>query len=269
MKKKTILISLTLFALTALTLAACGSDNDPAPAAAPWTWVSGADVVKQPGVYGTKGLADPDNIPGARVDAISWVDTGNILWLFGGGGYDSAGSFGRLNDLWKFDGANWTWVSGADARNQSGVYGTRGLADPANIPGARSNAISWVDNSDTLWLFGGYGYDSAGSPGRLNDLWKFDGTHWTWVSGSDVVDQPGVYGTRGLADPANIPGARSNAISWVDNSDTLWLFGGYGYDSAGSLSSLNDLWKFDGTNWTWMSGADVVDQSGANSRTAA
>lgn len=89
-------------------------------------------------------------------------------------GYDSTGNWGRQNNLWKFDGTNWTWVTGSDVRNQAGVYGIEGTADPANIPGGRNNGTSWIDSSDNLWLFGGYGYDSAGNGGMLNDLWKFE-----------------------------------------------------------------------------------------------
>jgi hypothetical protein len=32
---------------------------------------------------------------------------------------------------------------------------------------------SWIDSSGNLWLFGGYGYDSTGALGYLNDMW-----HW-------------------------------------------------------------------------------------------
>lgn len=67
----------------------------------------------------------------------------------------------------------WTWVSGANTRDQSGTYGTKGLPHPDNIPGARSDSISWLDSSGNFWLFGGYGSDSAGSSGWLNDLWKY------------------------------------------------------------------------------------------------
>ena len=59
------------------------------------------------------------------------------------------------------------------------------------------------------------------------------------MSGNNVVDQSEVYGTRGVADPANKPGARSSAVSWTDAKGNLWLFGGYG----GGLY-LNDLWMF-------------------------
>jgi len=229
-----------------------------------WTWISGSDVIAQPGVYGTRGVADPANVPGARQYSASWIDSSGNLWLFGGSGYDSAGDQGNLNDLWKFDGTEWTWVSGSDVIAQPGVYGTKGEADPANIPGARAQAASWIDSSGNFWLFGGTGRDStvAGS-GPLNDLWKFDGTSWTWISGGDVCFQPGVYGTKGEADPANVPGTRFSATSWIDSSGNFWLFGGYGRDStvAGS-GQLNDLWKFDGTSWTWVSGGDVCFQPG-------
>ena len=59
-----------------------------------------------------------------------------------------------------------------DTRNQTGVYGTKGLADAANVPGARYRSICWTDSNGNLWLFGGLGYDSGGSYGRLNDLWE-------------------------------------------------------------------------------------------------
>jgi hypothetical protein len=61
--------------------------------------------------------------------------------------------------------------------------------------------------------------------GFLNDLWKFDGTQWTWMSGSNISNQNGVYGTKGVAASANVPGARRNAISWIDSSNNLWPFG--------------------------------------------
>ncbi|MEE8388243.1 MAG: hypothetical protein V3R65_06695 [Acidiferrobacterales bacterium] len=138
----------------------------------------------------------------------------------------------------------WTWVSGSDVVGQSGVYGTKGTADGANVPGARYGSISWIDSSGDLWLFGGYGRDSAGTGGHLNDLWQFDGTNWTWVSGSNVVDQAGTYGVKGTADAANVPGARNYSISWLDGNGDLWLFGGDGYDSAGTEDTLNDLWRY-------------------------
>ncbi len=228
-----------------------------------WTWVSGSDVVNQSGTYFTKGTADSNNIPGARSDSVSWIDSNKNLWLFGGIGFDSMGTNSRLNDLWKFDGSNWTWISGSDVVNQSGIYGTKGQADAKNIPGAREGFVSWNDSSGNLWLFGGTGYDITGALRRLNDLWKFDGSNWTWVSGSSTGNQTGIYGEKGIASASSVPGSRRYLISWIDSSDNLWLFGGGGYDSTGIVGNLNDLWKFDGTSWTWVSGSDIRNQPGS------
>ena len=226
------------------------------------TWVNGSDTIDQASVYGIKGVPDPDNIPGARAVNASWADSDDNFWLFGGEGYDANGDNGWLNDLWKFDGTNWTWVSGSDIREQGGVYGIKGIADPANIPGARTDGVSWTDSNDNFWIFGGSGH-GADDNGGLNDLWKFDGVNWMWVSGSNMVEQFGVYGTKGIADPVNVPGARLWSVSWTDSKDNLWLFGGAGAASVGKMGgNLNDLWKFDGTNWTWVSGPDEGELAG-------
>ena len=233
-----------------------------------WTWVSGSDLGNQGGVYGTKGMADPSNVPGARELAVSCVDAASKFWLFGGWGADSAGNGGDLNDLWKYDPETlmWTWMSGDSVRDQIGVYGTKGTADPSNVPGAREMATIWLDSNDKLWLFGGSGLDAAGDQGWLNDLWKYDPTtlEWTWMSGSNTVFQAGVYGTKGTADPSNVPGARDRAVSCTDSSGRLWLFGGEGLDSVGYYNDLNDLWRYDPVTleWTWVSGSNNGEQSG-------
>ena len=54
---------------------------------------------------------------------------------------------------------------------------------------------------------------------------------WTWISGSNSIDQIGIYGTLGIANISNIPGAREVSISWIDSNNNLWLFGGYGFSS--------------------------------------
>jgi len=238
------------------------------PATLEWTWVSGSSTVAQAGLYGTQGLAAPSNVPGARSSAVSWIDSNGNLWLFGGEGSATTGSYGCLNDLWEYSPTTleWTWVSGEDTANQAGIYGTKGSPDASNLPGGRYAAVSWIDSQGNLWMFGGYGYDSAGLKGDLSDLWEYDPAllEWTWVSGSDVIYQAGNYGTKGVTAPSNVPGAREGAVSWVDHQGNFWLFGGYGWDSAGSSGNFNDLWELNLTTheWTWMSGSNTGNQTG-------
>lgn len=233
-----------------------------------WTWISGSDLGFPQGDFGTLRISAPSNAPPGRRYAECWLDPSGNLWLFGGESRDPSDGDGNLNDLWKFDPVTleWTWMSGNMAMDQPGVYGTKGLAAPTNVPGARVRAASGSDPDGNLWLFGGFGYDSAGHSDYLNDLWKFDlGTlEWTWVSGSDMMDQPGIYGARGIADPLNIPGARVAAVSWFDAIGDFWIFGGVGHDSEDHVFTLNDLWKFDiaTLTWTWVSGSNVIGQPG-------
>lgn len=213
-----------------------------------WTWISGANTINQNGSYGTKGVASSTNIPGARQASVAWKDQSNNFWLFGGDGMDVSGTTNNyLNDLWKYDVSNntWTWISGSNTYSASAVYGTMGTASASNIPGARQMSIGWYDNND-LWMFGAWGY--IGPPfGRINDLWKYNITsnQWTWMGGQNIINQPGIYGTQGVAAPANIPGARRMSVAWKDTNGKLWLFGGSGIDKNNKTSNLNDLWQID------------------------
>jgi subtilase family serine protease len=86
--------------------------------------------------------------------------------------------------------------------------------------------------------------------------------NWTWINGSSIGNKSGVYGSRGVAASSNAPGGRDSASSWIDKSGNLWLFGGLGYDSAGGIDPLSDLWKYTpSTNqWAWMTGSTKEDQ---------
>lgn len=213
-----------------------------------WTWVSGASSPNAAGSYGTEGTAATTNVPGSRTAAMGWVDSAGNLWLMGGSGTDQGGSSGLLNDLWRYSptSGEWTWMGGAATARATGVYGTQGTAAAGNVPGARAAAVTWVDASGNFWLFGGTGYDPSANLNDLSDLWEYNPGvgQWTWVRGSAHAAASGNYGTEGVAAAGNLPGAREQAVSWLDGQGNLWLFGGYGVDSFGSQDDLNDLWSF-------------------------
>jgi len=214
-----------------------------------WTWMGGSDMIAPAAIYGTQGTGSTANIPGARYRSISCADTSGNLWLFGGFGQDKNGSNGRLNDLWRYSPftGEWAWMAGSDVAYQPGIYGSQDTSNSANIPGARSSSISWTDTLGNLWLFGGRGHDKNRLEGWLNDLWRYSSLtgEWTWMAGSDVIDQAGIYGTQGTGSKTNIPGARYRSISWTDASGNFWLFGGFGQDKNGASGWLNDLWKIE------------------------
>ncbi len=245
-----------------------------------WTWVKGTFSATSNAGFGDQGVYGPLNTPGAnylprsRRGAAGWKDANGVFWVFGG--WNKNGSTlatGYLNDLWNYNTTTgmWTWVSGTNGYVTHGNYGTRGVAAASNIPGGRGggnyhggNPVSWVDANGDFWVFGGLGYGGAGVVGALNDLWKYTPSTgmWTWISGSNAVNQQGVYGTRGVAAAANMPGGRFSAYAWQGSNGLFYLFGGEGRDAGGNAYFLNDLWTYDpATNmWTWINGSNLPDQ---------
>jgi hypothetical protein len=210
-------------------------------------------------------------LPPARLGAAAWTDTSGNFWLFGG----SDGNNFR-SDLWKYNPSGlgpgtytltegqWTFVGGSLGLDQPGSYSSGTL-----VPGARTNAVTWTDAKGNFWLFGGFGYDGQSVLGALNDLWEYKGGTWVFVSGGNTnkANQKGIYGAQGTAAPTNMPGGRQEATGWADANGNLWLFGGEGEDSVGTVANgiLNDLWVYDiATNqWTWVTGSNTANQTGA------
>jgi hypothetical protein len=56
-----------------------------------------------------------------------------------------------------------------------GIYGTKGAGTTSTTPGSRSEASLWIAIDGTLWLFGGYGCDSAASDGIVFQFLFFFG----------------------------------------------------------------------------------------------
>jgi len=82
--------------------------------------------------------------------------------------------------------------------------------------------------------------------GNLNDLWRYrvNDSTWTWISGSNTINQRASYGEKGVPSPSNVPGARYGAAGWFDNDrQELWLFGGTGVDEKYSGTYFSDTGK--------------------------
>ena len=225
-----------------------------------WTWMGGAaNADNVTPVYGTQGAPGPTNEPGSRQNSTVWTDTAGNFWLFGGNGATG------YNDLWKYSPTShlWTWMSGSTSGNAPGVFGVQGTPASVNVPGARGQAVSWRDAAGNLWLFGGVSFSGSGI---LNDLWRFSPASglWTWMSGPNTLNATGVFGVQGTPDALNMPGARTNGVTWADGAGNFWLFGGQGYASSGGLGDLNDFWKYDTASgqWTWMGGSNTINASG-------
>jgi hypothetical protein len=256
--------------------------NGAGSASCPWTLVGGSTTGNTTGTYGTQGAAG--GFPGGRWAAATTTDASGNFWLFGGQGLDSAGTIGLLNDLWEYNaGSNqWTWIgpSTSNIVNQNGIYGTLGTGTGSTAPGGREEAVLWADTAGNIWLFGGFGLDSAGtgsggpppSGAILNDLWEFNITTkmWTWVSGANLANQTGNYGAQATSNlstgaAANFPGSRWGSVAWSDSNSNLWLYGGWGYGTTTTdpTGFLNDIWEYQHSSglWIWWKGISNANQN--------
>jgi hypothetical protein len=217
-----------------------------------WQSIQTAGLNEKGSYYETAGSPP---WPGSRFGGVCWTDTNRHFWMFGGYGYDVYGNQSYLNDVWEYS-TEWHYVAGSGVGNTRGSYGDAGTPQP----GGRWDAVSWTDAHGNFWMFGGYGEDSQGNVGELDDLWVYASGAWSWKGGSNVVNAAPDASAGQIA-----PTARQGSTTWSDASGNLWLFGGYGYGSAGGVGFLDDLWKYDiGAGlWTQVSGASMkVNQPG-------
>jgi hypothetical protein len=166
--------------------------------------------------------------------------------------------------LYNVNSTQWTWISGSDTRDGSGVYGTQGKPSNITIPGARaehSMSLDLVQN--VFYIFGGYAITEGGYActllsyvlciynifiyaARMNDLWMYNisSSQWTWLFGNSWGVINGVYGMRGVASSGNNPGSRnSHAMTINSVQNCLYISGGYGDDqsSQGTPTTIQTL----------------------------
>lgn len=224
-----------------------------------WTWMNGSSAANALPVFGTQGVFAPGNSPPAAYEACEWTDQQGNFWLYGG----DDNSLIPWGDLWEFKATInlWAWIQGPGVQNSLPVFGTQGVPAPGNTPGAKSWGVAtWTDNNGNLWMFGGRDNNN----GTYSDLWEYNiaTNEWTWMKGPGVVGISGTYGTMGIGNPANNPGARREVnATWTDNNNDLWMFGGF-EESTGFCFS--DLWKYDiaANEWTWMNGPNTSGNAG-------
>lgn len=212
-----------------------------------WTWVGGTSNPNDAGNFGTKGVAAVSNVPPARMSFTKWQN-GNKLYIFGGQENDNGFSY---NDVWQYNIATglWTWVHGQNFTDDIGVYPLQNcLKDTQYYPRARmeNQTIQTSSCNKSCWTYGGARV--VGKSEIFSDLWIYfvDSNRWKRVSGDTTINFSGRYNVQGVANVSNAPPNKAGHAIWNDNDYNLYMFGGWGIDSADAQYSgtKNDLWKF-------------------------
>ncbi len=162
----------------------------------------------------------PNTKPPHRAQPVMWYDPlAKKTIMYSGAGRKSIEDHAtRYEDMWSFDGSNWTKMN------------------VTSTPGVRFAPQIAIDpNSGKLILFGGLRATIDAQDNNKvtqfydNDMWMWDGSNSTWTQ----------------LHPATVPSPRQNAAFDFDPvSGKLVLFGGF----MGNLY-FSDQWVWDGANW--------------------
>jgi hypothetical protein len=211
-----------------------------------WTWIAGSSVYTAK--VSTGGAYYYGVWPSYNASASLWPSSRNgYCWISSGDGdyaYLSAGyglydknqtnTYGRLNDLWKFDlsTATWTWLSGSSQyRNISirvdGNYTIKGSEDANTMPRRRKDHACSLDATNQyIYIFGG---TSFGNPDVLSDTLRFNliTKNWAYLSGSYLPTwSPGMLDSEGSFNSTNFPSGRYAMGNDFDSAGNLYIYGG-------------------------------------------
>ncbi|MFK7740606.1 MAG: kelch repeat-containing protein [Planctomycetota bacterium] len=169
-------------------------------------------------------LATPATLPSARERAASGTD-GVSYYMYGG---QNGTNVTGLDELWSFDGTNWTLLTGT---------GTG--------PGTRTGATAGYDLArGKLVVFGGL--ESFTTSVRLNDTWEWDATNG-WVNVT--------------------PAAGSPDGRWLTNNGVyvpgfgLVFHGGNAADASGTTYKSNETWAWVGGAWVLLASSGPAVQN--------
>ncbi len=225
--------------------------------------------------------------PSARRNHVMvWDSTRERAVLFGGSGQLNGDillkrATGGLRDTWEWDGTEWFLADegegetprpgeGAAAaydaqREQVVLFG--GMLDDIIKAGEdTSQPAGIVFFSDETWLWDGTQWqeaEPAAKPiGRINHAMAYDPSRERTVlfggrDGSILLDDTWEWDGNNwhAMDPTSAPSLREHhAMVYDQNRGTIVLFGGH-TTASGVPEYVNDMWEWDGTDWTEISPA--------------
>lgn len=182
-----------------------------------WAWMGGSSN-SLPANYGTKNVAAATNYPGARSFCSAWKLHNNELWL--GNGANSSGN--SINDIWKYDiNTNlWVWEGGSSLGSPNQNLGTKCNPAPSVMPNPSSEIKACWTFCDNLYaIHSSYNYTTA-----FNTVTK----NFTWISGSQIPNAPGIYGTLGVPSVNNVCATKFGGAAWYKHPYAYVYSGIYG-----------------------------------------
>jgi hypothetical protein len=139
-----------------------------------------------------------------------------------------------MNDLWAFTigSRTWSFISGETTFNSNGSYGTLGVTDPANLPGAIAHSSAF-SNGYALYYVAGCGYATVNLGGPWNVMMKLS-----------PCDSTSYFNGSGCSSCAVGKHIRSGMGSDVSNCTVSGCGAGFVFDSGLSKCAACQAGKF-------------------------
>lgn len=173
--------------------------------------------------------------PSPVVGSSTWTGFNKILLLFS---YDCGNN---SSTVWEFslETGNWKMIS---LTSRPGCH-NEGWDGEGHL-NARQHSAAWATPANDIFIFGGQNLHGCSLEvadlEQTSDLLVFNWTSMCWSKitqhlkeGSEELSQ--------LFSRKSLPSAREKMTFW-QHQQTLYVFGGVGYDGRGSVGFLNDLW---------------------------
>lgn len=190
----------------------------------------------------TKGvLSEQESLfPPPVVGPTTWTGFNNTLLLFA---YDCWGNSSTVHNVWEFslETGNWKMMSMASrpgCLNES--------TDSEGFLNVRQHSAAWATPSNNIFIFGGQNLQSCGLEiadlEQTPSLLVFNWTSMCWSKITQRLKEGSEdQSTSQHFSSKSLPSARAKMTFW-QHQQTLYVFGGVGYDGRGSVGFLNDLW---------------------------
>ncbi len=191
-------------------------------------------------------LNNSESQPLSRHTPVTW-QRGNKFYVLGGIHVDSLGRNHTLEDFWVFNLDEKTWRQLSQAKEdycqpflnvqQDDLVESEEYQQPNYIKGG----LAWVYNGDL------YYYISLAGESFINNaqIWKYYAQANKWKLVKVNRNNLGEYGELAM------PGYRTSSVVWVDRN-TLYLYGGFSYNSSRLYGLANDTWKLNLENLQWI-----------------
>lgn len=178
--------------------------------------------------------------PPPVIGPATWTGFNNTLHLVPS---DCLGNSTTVHNVWEFslETCNWKIMSMASGLRPGCLDESTDSEGYLNV---HQHSATWATPSNDIFIFGGQNLQSCGLEvdylEQTSNLFVLNWTSMCWSKITQRLHSEDLLTPQHFSSKS-LPSARAKMTFW-QHQQTLYVFGGVGYDGRGSVGFLNDLW---------------------------